>query len=117
MQKSDIERLWELEVAKVKRIHQKEISKGDLYITALDYNDEIIILRSKIEALSDTGIIVIANPDRAEKDGEIYQLLDLDCLKLVIFSYDLTEDAIMELLEIEEEIEEEEEPENEYVED
>ncbi len=111
MRKTDIERLWELEVEKNKRVHQEMVSKDDLYITALDYNDEIIILRSKIQELTETGIIVIINPDRAKKDGEIYQLLDLNALKLVIFTYKLSEDEILELLEVVEsdEIEYEEE--------
>ena len=108
MRKSDIERLWELETIKYKQKFQRMVSHDELYITALDYNDEIIILRSKIKELTETGIITITNPDRAEKDGELYELLDLNCLKLVIFTYDLSEDAIIELLEIVEEPEEEE---------
>ncbi|MHA1357602.1 MAG: hypothetical protein ACTSRC_05800 [Candidatus Helarchaeota archaeon] len=100
MQKRDIELLWELEASKQKRLHQRMISKEDLHITALDYNDEIIIIRSKIKELTDTGIIVITNPDRAEKDGELYELLDLNALKLVIFTFSLTEANILALLEV-----------------
>ncbi|MHA1263940.1 MAG: hypothetical protein ACTSRS_01775 [Candidatus Helarchaeota archaeon] len=105
MKKSDIERLIELETEKLKRIHGRSFSEKELYITALDYNDEIIILRSKIQHLSESGIIVVINPDRAEKDGEIYQLIDLLTLKMIIFTYDKSEDEILELLEIVEESE------------
>lgn len=113
MNKKDIERLWELEQEKLKRIHQRMISKDELYITALDYNDEIIILRSIIRELSETGIIVIINPDRAEKDGEILQLIDLISLKMVIFTLDESEEQILGLLEI---IEEDEEDKDEFYE-
>ena len=103
MKKSDIERLRELELEKNKRILQRMIAKEDLYITALDYNDEIVIIRSKIIEMSDTGIIVVINPDRAEKDGEKFQLLDLVALKMVIFTLAESEEEILELLEIMEE--------------
>ena len=102
MDKSDIEELWELELEKNKRLQHK-ISKDELYFTALDFYDEIIIIRSKIKKLSDTGVIVIINPDRAEKDGELYQLIALDALKMAIFTFNLSEDEILELLEIIEE--------------
>ncbi len=105
MRKSDIERLWELECEKYKRMHQRSFSKDELYITALDFNDEIVIIRSKIEEISESGIIVIINPDRANKDGELYQLIDLLSLKLVIFTHGRSEDEILELLEIVEEAE------------
>ena len=113
MHKSDIERLLDLEIEKYKRVFQQKVENDDLYITALDYNDEVIILRCKIQNLSDTGIIVIANPDRADKDGELYQLHDLLSLKMVIFTLDLTEEEILELIEIEEE----ESEDNIYLED
>ena len=103
MRKSDIERLRELELEKNKRILQRVIAKEDLYITALDYNDEIVIIRSKIREMSDTGIIVVINPDRAEKDGERFKLLDLVALKMVIFTLAESEEEILELLEIMEE--------------
>ncbi len=103
MKKSDIERLRELEQEKLKRIHQRMVSKEDLYLTALDYSDEIVIIRSKIREMSDTGIIVITNPDRAEKDGEQFQLLDLVTLKMAIFTLAESEEEILELLEIIEE--------------
>ena len=103
MRKSDIERLRELELEKNKRILQRVIAKEDLYITALDYSDEIVIIRSKIREMSDTGIIVVINPDRAEKDGERFQLLDLVVLKMVIFTLADSEEEILELLEIMEE--------------
>ena len=103
MKKSDIERLRELEQEKLKRIHQRMIAKEDLYITALDYSDEIVIIRSKIREMSDTGIIVVINPDRADKDGERFQLLDLVALKMVIFTLEESEEEILELLEILEE--------------
>ncbi len=106
MRKSDIERLSELEQEKLKGIYERKINQDELYITALDYNDEIIILRGKIKELSDTGIIVIINPDRAEKNGEILELIDLVSLKMVIFTYKQSEEEILELLEIEEEVEE-----------
>ncbi|HUY00453.1 MAG TPA: hypothetical protein VMV49_12915 [Candidatus Deferrimicrobium sp.] len=115
MQKDDIERLWDLEAEKNKRLFKKEVSQDELHFTALDYNDEIIILRSKIQGISETGIIVIINPDRAEKDGELFQLIDLASLKLAIFTYNLSEEVILELLEIVEEPEESEDI--EYVED
>jgi hypothetical protein len=115
MDKNDIERLWGLVVKKNERIHKKKIEQDELHFTALDFNDEIIILRSKIQDLSDTGIIVIINPDRADKDGELFQLIDLTSLKLAIFTYNLSEEAILELLEIVEESEESDEI--EYVED
>lgn len=103
MKKSDIERLRELELEENKRILQRMIAKEDLYITALDYSDEIVIIRSKIREMSDTGIIVVINPDRAEKDGERFQLLDLVALKMVIFTLAESEEEILELLEIMEE--------------
>ena len=103
MKKSDIEQLRELELEKNKRILQRMIAKEDLYITALDYNDEIVISRSKIREMSDTGVIVVINPDRAEKDGERFQLLDLVALKMVIFTLAESEEEILELLEIMEE--------------
>lgn len=107
MRKDDIERLWELEVDKSKRIHQRMIDKDELFLTALDYNDEVIILRSKIKDISETGIIVVTNPDRAEKNGELLELYDILSLKMVIFTLDLSEDEIIELLDIEEEPEDE----------
>lgn len=110
LHKKDIERLWELELEKFKRIHQRTFSKEELYITALDYTDDTIILRSKIAELTDTGIIVVTNPDRAERDGEIYHLIELTSLKMVIFTFNQSEDEILELLEI---IDEEEEGEGE----
>ncbi len=113
MRKSDIELLWELEVEKYKRLQHRQISKNDLHITALDFNDEIVIIRSTVKELTDTGIIVISNPDRADKDGELYELLDLMALKLVIFTYQLSEDAILALLEVPED----ESEEFEYIED
>lgn len=103
MKKSDIERLWELEQEKLKRIHQRMISKDDLYITALDYSDEIVIIRSKIREMSDTGIIIVINPDRADKDGERFQLIDLVALKTVFFTLEESEEEILELIEIVEE--------------
>ena len=117
MLKKDIERLAELEIEKIKRILHKMVSKDELHISALDYNDEILILRSKIEELSEDGITVIANPDRAEKDGELYQLFDIHAIKMVIFTYNLAENAILDLLEIEEEEEEEAEMDSEYYEE
>lgn len=105
MRKSDIERLWELEVENVKATEQKSISKDDLFLTALDFNDEIIIIRSKIKDLSDTSIIIITNPDRADKDGAPLQFIDLLALKLVILTYKLHEEGILELLETEKETE------------
>ena len=107
MKKSDIERLWELEIKKIERIEKKEIPKEDVYVTALDFNDEIIIIRSQIKELSDTGIIVIANPDRADKDGEIFILLDLNSIKMMIFTQkSITEENILEFLDIIEEADE-----------
>jgi len=103
MKKSDIERLRELELEENKRILQRMIAKEDLYITALDFSDEIVIIRSKIREMSDTGIIVVINPDRAEKDGERFQLLDLVALKMVIFTLAESEEEILEFLEIMEE--------------
>ena len=100
MRKEDIQRLRELEQEKFKRILQRTVSKEELYITALDYNDEIIILRGKIKEISETGIIVIINPDRAERDGEIFQLIDLVALKTVIFTLTKSEEEIMEFLDI-----------------
>lgn len=100
MRKDDIERLLELEQEKLKRMLQRPVSKDELYITALDYNDEIVIIRGKIKEISQTGIIVVINPDRAERDGEIFQLLDLVALKMVIFTLTKSEDEILEFLEI-----------------
>lgn len=125
MQKADIEQLWELEIAKSKRILQTPISNDEVYITALDYSDEIIIIRSKIESISETGIIFVINPDRAARDGELYQLVALNALKLVVFTHKSVSEAdIEEQLDIVEEVEEEEEEQEgaeeetgEYVED
>jgi hypothetical protein len=103
MKKSDIERLLELEQEKLKRIHGRTFEEGEFHLTALDYNDEIIIIRSRIREISDSGIIVVTNPDRADRDGELYQLIDLMCLKMVIFTHDKTEEEVLELLEILEE--------------
>jgi hypothetical protein len=114
MNKIDIEQLWELEAAKVKRILNTPVSNEELYFTALDYSDEIVILRSRIESISDSGIIVVANPDRVEQDGELYQLVSLNALKTVIFTYkSISEEEILDELEIEEEDEGEEEEEQE----
>ncbi|MDD1778801.1 MAG: hypothetical protein LUQ65_11620 [Candidatus Helarchaeota archaeon] len=125
MQKADIEQLWDLEVAKSKRIFQTPVSNDEVYITALDYSDEIVIVRSKIESISETGIILVVNPDRAARDGELYQLVALNALKLVMFTHKSVSEAdIEEQLDIVEEDEAEEEEEGpeeedtgEYVED
>jgi hypothetical protein len=110
MQKADIEQLWDLEVTKSKRIFQTPVSNDEVYITALDYSDEIIILRSKIESISETGIIIIVNPDRAARDGELYQLVALNALKLVVFTHKSVSEAdIEDQLDIAEEDEAEEE--------
>jgi len=118
MNKTDIEQLWELEVAKVKRILETPISHEELYITALDYSDEIVILRSKIESISESGIIVIVNPDRAEQDGELFQLISLNALKTVIFTHkSISEEEILDELDIEEEEGAEEEEEDNDLDD
>ena len=118
MNKTDIEQLWELEVTKAKRILSTPVSNEELYFTALDYSDEIVILRSRIESISETGIIVVANPDRAEQDGELFQLVSLNALKTVIFTHkSISEEEILDELEIEEEEEAEDEEEDEIIDD
>lgn len=109
MKKADIERLLELEQEKLKRTQGRNVGKDEFFITAIDYQDEIIILRGKIREMSESGIIVVMNPDRAERDGELFELIDILTLKMVIFTINKSEEDILELLEIEGEEEEEDE--------